>query len=538
MSDESTTPDPDPTEAPDPGDRPETAGTAREPEVEQTGIIDLHDTRAIPSASATTPTPVPPRAATQPPAGAPRPADDDDAWFDVFGGEHPTEGAGVPVRADAAWGSDRADALAEKAHRSAYAPPLPVSETPPATMTENPASAHDEDAQASPAPAAVGTAHLGPVPQAPSGGVALMDAPTPRPRRARGRLVAAVVGLCLLSGVIGGIASQVAEDRINLAGSTLPEPGPGATLRPAGSVANIAAVALPSVVTIKVDAGSDGSATGSGFVLDARGHVLTNNHVVEPGVNGDIEVVLSNGDTEKATIVGRDASYDLAVLKINRTDLKPLTLGASDKVVVGDQVIAVGAPLGLDQTVTTGIVSALNRPVQPGDPGESSYINAIQTDAAINPGNSGGPLLDMTGKVIGVNSAIARVPGTSGSSGGSIGLGFAIPSDQARRTADQLIATGKATHPVIGVDLSRTFVGDGAQVSDTPDAVTSGGPAAKAGVKAGDVIVGFEGKRIRTPDQLIVSIRSRAVGDTVSLKVQRGSQELELRMTLEADPGS
>ena len=142
----------------------------------------------------------------------------------------------------------------------------------------------------------------------------------------------------------------------------------------------------------------------------------------------------------------------------------------------------------------------------------------------------------MSGKVIGVNSAIARVPGTTGSTGGSIGLGFAIPSDQARRTADQLIATGKATHPVIGVKLDRTFSGDGAQVVDTADAVTSGGPAAKAGVQAGDVIVGFEGKRIRTPDQLIVSIRARAVGDTVSLKVQRDGKELDLQMTLEADP--
>jgi putative serine protease PepD len=346
-----------------------------------------------------------------------------------------------------------------------------------------------------------------------------------------------VVGLCLLSGVIGGVAGQLAQDRIHLAGTTLPEPGPGATQRPAGSVANIAAVALPSIVTIKVDAGSEGSATGSGFVIDGKGHVLTNNHVVEPGVNGDIEVVLSNGDTEKATIVGRDSSYDLAVLKIQRTDLTPLQLGQSDKVVVGDQVIAIGAPLGLDQTVTTGIISALNRPVTPGEGTESSYINAIQTDAAINPGNSGGPLLDMSGKVIGVNSAIARVPGTTGSTGGSIGLGFAIPSDQARRTADQLIATGKATHPVIGVQLSRTFSGDGAQVADTADAVTAGGPAAKAGVKAGDVITGFEGKRIRTPDQLIVSIRARAVGDTVNLKVQRDGKELDLQMTLEADPG-
>ena len=347
-----------------------------------------------------------------------------------------------------------------------------------------------------------------------------------------------MVGLCLLSGVIGGVAGQLPQDRIHLAGTTLPEPGPGATQRPAGSVANIAAVALPSIVTIKVDAGSEGSATGSGFVLDGKGHVLTNNHVVEPGVNGDIEIVLSNGDTEKATIVGRDASYDLAVLKIQRTGPDAAaSWRPSDKVVVGDQVIAIGAPLGLDQTVTTGIVSALNRPVTPGEAAtRASYINAIQTDAAINPGNSGGPLLDMSGKVIGVNCAIARVPGTSGSTGGSIGLGFAIPSDQARRTADQLIATGKATHPVIGVQLDRTFSGDGAQVVDTADAVTAGGPAAKAGVKAGDVIIGFEGKRIRTPDQLIVSIRARAVGDTVSLKVQRDGKELDLQMTLEADP--
>ncbi|GGM92442.1 hypothetical protein GCM10009721_17630 [Terrabacter tumescens] len=535
MSDEPTTPGPEPTAAPEPAvphDPGAVSGDefAPTPAREQTGIIDLHDTQAIPSRR------------TEPQG--------DDAWFDVFGGEHPNDGAGVPARADSAWGSDRADALAEQAHRSAYAPPAAADPaTGPAAAGAAPASGAGSPAdpiapETSGAAAAGHTAYAGPVPPGPaddpsagaSAAGTLLTAPAPARRRGRGRLGAGIVALCLLSGVIGGVAGQLVDDRVNLGGSTLPQPGPGATQRPAGSVANIAAVALPSVVTIKVDAGSQGSATGSGFVLDTKGHVLTNNHVVEPGVNGDIEVVLSNGDTEKATIVGRDTSYDLAVLKINRTDLKPLTLGASDQVVVGDQVIAVGAPLGLDQTVTTGIVSALNRPVQPGDPGEASYINAIQTDAAINPGNSGGPLLDMTGKVIGVNSAIARVPGTSGSTGGSIGLGFAIPSDQARRTADQLITTGKATHPVIGVQLNRTFSGEGAQVDDKADAVTSGGPAAKAGVKPGDVIVGFEGKRIRTPDQLIVSIRARAVGDTVSLKVQRDGKELELRMTLEADP--
>ncbi|WP_344057767.1 S1C family serine protease [Terrabacter lapilli] len=509
MSDEPRPPGPEPTPGPgqtspgDPAPSGVSSGSSAPGETpvgppepvrapEQTGIVDLHDTRAIPSSS---PYAVParaPQSGASPSGGSSTTGQpgSDDAWFDVFG-EHPSGVPGAPARADSAAGDAAGDA-----------------------------------------------AGPGGAPPSDGGAPRTDERPAPASRRGRGKLVAAVAGLCLLSGVVGGVAGQVAEDRVNLAGSTLPDPGPGATQRPAGSVANIAAVALPSVVTIKVSGGSEGSATGSGFVVDGKGHVLTNNHVVQGGVNGDIEVVLSNGDTEKATIVGRDASYDLAVLKIGRTDLTPLRLGPSDKVVVGDQVIAVGAPLGLDQTVTTGIVSALNRPVTPGDPGESSYINAIQTDAAINPGNSGGPLLDMSGSVIGVNSAIARVPGTSGSTGGSIGLGFAIPSDQARRTADQLIATGKATHPVIGVELNRTFSGDGAQVTDEPGAVTAGGPADKAGVKPGDVVVGFEGKRVRTPDQLVVSIRARAVGDTVTLKVKRGDAELELRMTLEADPGS
>ncbi len=502
MSDESTTPGPEPTRGGQPDD---------------TGIIDLQHTRPVPAG----------------PTGGP--AADDDAWFDVFGRGHPAQGAGVPARADDAWGSDRADALAEEAHRAAYAP-LAAPEPQPVTAGVGRATAGS---------AAGSEGFDWPPPS--EGPVTFTDAPeaagtpvgpggAPRRRSRRGLLVGGVVGLCLLSGVVGGVAGQVLDDRVNLAGSTLPEPGPGATDRPAGSVANIAATALPSVVTIKVD-GDEGSATGSGFVLDSKGHVLTNNHVVASSVGGDIEVVLSNGDTEKATIVGRDVSYDLAVLKIARTDLTPLQLGPSSKVVVGDQVIAVGAPLGLDQTVTTGIVSALNRPVTPGAGGdEASYINAIQTDAAINPGNSGGPLLDASGKVIGINSAIARVPGTGTASGGSIGLGFAIPSDQARRTADQLIATGKATHPVIGVNLNRTFDGDGAQVDGAADAIKPGGPAAKAGVKAGDVITGFEGKRIRTPDQLIVSIRSRAVGDTVTITVQRDGKSVDLRMTLEADP--
>jgi putative serine protease PepD len=174
--------------------------------------------------------------------------------------------------------------------------------------------------------------------------------------------------------------------------------------------------------------------------------------------------------------------------------------------------------------------------VAPGAGNETSFINAIQTDAAINPGNSGGPLLDLSGKVIGVNSAIARAPGSGSAASGNIGLGFAIPSDQARRTADQLIATGKATHPIIGVLLDRTFSGEGAKVQNSGKAVTPNGPAERAGVQPGDVIVSFEGKPVRTPDQLIVSIRARAVGDTVTLTIERDGQQRQLKMTLEAEP--
>ena len=526
---EPVTPPPDGPSGPgDPEPAPAHAPTPAE--TEHTGVIDVASTQAVPVASS-------------------RPAErgltDDDDWFDTFEPEHPAGGPSVPTRADSAWGSDRADALEEAAHVARYAPPqqpAAVSDgavtSPMSAVPASPSWAGSSFATSSGAAGEPSALPSWPAPSPDARGVpftAEPAAPAVATRTRRGPLVALIAAVALVAGVIGGVGGQLINDRVHLGGSSLPEPGPGATARPSGSVASIAATALPSVVTIKVDAGSAGSGTGSGFVIDNRGHVLTNNHVVGAAAKGgDIEVVLSNGDTEKATIVGRDVSYDLAVIKLARTDLTPLVLGESDQVVVGDQVIAVGVPLGLEQTVTTGIVSALNRPVTPGTGDEASFMNAIQTDAAINPGNSGGPLLDSAGKVIGVNSAIARVPGTTSSSGGNIGLGFTIPSDQARRTADQLIATGKATHPVIGVSLDRTYNGEGAQVIDSGNAVTANGPAAKAGVQPGDVIVGFEGKRVRTPDQLIVSIRARAVGETVTLKVQRDTKQIDLKMTLEA----
>jgi putative serine protease PepD len=355
--------------------------------------------------------------------------------------------------------------------------------------------------------------------------------------------VAAVAALIAagLGGVFGGwlgATGRVDFGSLDRTPSSIPRAGAGSTSRPEGSIANIAAKALPSVVTIKVD-GADGGGTGSGFVLDRDGHIITNNHVVASAASsGTIKVELSDGTEIDATIAGRDGSYDLAVLKTDRTDLVPLVMGASKDVVVGDQVIAVGAPLGLESSVTSGIVSALNRPVSPGGDGnQQSFINAIQTDAAINPGNSGGPLLNMAGQVIGVNSAIARVPGSTDAQSGNIGVGFSIPSDQVLKTAEQLIKTGSAQHPVIGVVLDRDFTGNGVRIlpkasSDSGPPVDPKGPAAKAGIKAGDVIIEFDGRRVTDPDDLVVAIRAKSVGDAVSMKVRRGSETISVTLTL------
>ncbi|MBM6400828.1 S1C family serine protease [Phycicoccus sonneratiae] len=369
-----------------------------------------------------------------------------------------------------------------------------------------------------------------------------LSAPEPARRRGPGwgALVGATVAAALLAGTGGGIVGGYLADRGT--GSTgrsvaAPTPGAGATTRPQGSVANIAASALPSVVTLRVE-GADGGATGSGWVYDDAGHVVTNNHVVAgAGSTEKITVVLSDGRQVSGKVVGRDASYDLAVVAVEGASLKALPVGRSADVVVGDEVIAVGAPLGLDSTVTSGIVSALDRPVTPGEQDDQSFINAIQTDAAINPGNSGGPLLDMRGQVIGVNSAIARVPGSSiGGQSGNIGVGFAIPSDQVATTVEQLIEKGKAEHPVIGVYLDSQYDGEGVRIADDgpngAPAVSRGGPADKAGLRAGDVIVAFEGKPVSDDGELVVKIRARKVGDSVKLTVRRDGNERDVTMVL------
>jgi putative serine protease PepD len=356
------------------------------------------------------------------------------------------------------------------------------------------------------------------------------------------------VGAALLAGAIGGVAGGALRDDVlessgRSSSITLPEPVKADKNRPVGAVTTVADAVLPSVVSIQVKSGTT-EGTGSGFVIDAgRGYILTNNHVVTAGgtrAASDIEVVFQDGTQVKGTVVGLDASYDLAVIRVTTKGLRQLTLGDSDEVRVGDPVIAIGAPLGLQGTVTTGIVSAKNRPVAAGQGDTPAFINAIQTDAAINPGNSGGPLVDSEGHVIAVNSAIARTPGSTGETGGNIGLGFAIPSNQARRTAQQLIRTGKAQHPIIGVALDSSYDGPGVKVTQTASAtgtapVTKGGPADRAGIKAGDVITKFNGRPMTEPDELIVAIRAQTPGDTVTLTVRSGSgSERQVKVKLSA----
>jgi len=337
--------------------------------------------------------------------------------------------------------------------------------------------------------------------------------------------------IAVLAGSLGGFLGVNAAggdlfNRAQLVSST------STIQRAPDSVAGIAQRVLPSVVSISTRTIS-GAGTGSGFVIDSSGYILTNNHVISKAAQsgGSIQVSLSDGRFYSAKVIGRDVSYDLAVLKITAPGLKALQFGDSDTIAVGDLVIAIGSPLGLTGTVTTGIISAKNRAVTAGEANsESSFINALQTDAAINPGNSGGPLVDATGAVIGVNSAIASLGTTSQL--GSIGLGFAIPINQARKTADQLIKNGVATYPVIGVSLNMNYTENGAQVSTSGRGILPGSPAEKVGLRGGDVIIEIDGKEIYSPEELIVSVRAKNVGDRVTLGFLRAGAKKTVTLTL------
>ena len=349
-----------------------------------------------------------------------------------------------------------------------------------------------------------------------------MDPVVPAPKQRSGWKAGIVAGV--VSGLVAGVGGY------QMAVYTIANPHPAITLpsassdispRAEGSISSIAAAVLPTVVSISVT-GTDGSGTGSGFVIqsnDASSYILTNHHVVS-GLSGNLKitVVFQDQSEATATIVGSDDAYDLAVLKVNEGNLPVSALGDSNEVVVGDTTIAVGSPLGVSGTVTSGIVSALDRPVTAGDASSSSFINAIQTDAAVNPGNSGGPLVNAKGQVIGVNSAIATTGSSFGGQSGSIGLGFAIPINQAKRVAEELINTGKSSHPIIGVTLDLNYTGRGAQVSG----IREGGPAVDSGLAVGDIITEIDGWKVNDGTELVVRIRSGAPGDEVVLTLDSG----------------
>jgi putative serine protease PepD len=355
--------------------------------------------------------------------------------------------------------------------------------------------------------------------------------PTQR-KGGRGKLVAGVAALVLLvGGVAGGVGGYVGQElgRSSQPVSNAldaPKPAQQTASAPAGSVEQVAQKVLPAVVQLQVSSRS-GSGEGSGIVISSDGLILTNNHVVEGAAQGgQIKVKFQDGKSADVSVVGRDPSSDLAVVKAqNVSGLPTAELGNSSDLRIGQSVVAIGSPFDLSGTVTSGIVSSLNRPVRAGgDQGsQATVLNAIQTDAAINPGNSGGPLVNMQGQVVGINSAIYSPNSSQSSQGGSVGIGFAIPIDQARRTAKELTDTGKSTQTILGVQVTDAQSG-GALVRD----VTAGGPAEKAGVKARDVITKFDDRTIDTSDALVAAVRSKAPNDKVKLTIGDRTVEVTL----------
>jgi S1-C subfamily serine protease len=348
------------------------------------------------------------------------------------------------------------------------------------------------------------------------------------------RLSVLALLVVLLVGAVGGgvgwyLTKTQDETPLLSPRTQLSEVDPGITREP-GSVADIAASVTPAVVSIEVRVGQVG-ATGSGVVIEGEdGYIVTNNHVVSgaDGVDGaEIRAVFSDGSGSPARIVGRDPASDIAVLKVEKPGLITASLGSSDDVVVGDPVVAIGSPLGLAGTVTSGIVSALDRPVRLAGEGSdtNAVISAVQTDAPINPGNSGGALVDASGAVIGINTAIASV------GGGSVGLGFAIPVDTVRDISEQLINTGEAVHSSLGLNTRSVTDGtrDGALVLN----VEPGSPADAAGLEEEDVVIGVEGEPVGSSEELVVAVDSYAPGDTITVEVVRGGRSQEFQATLE-----
>lgn len=365
--------------------------------------------------------------------------------------------------------------------------------------------------------------------------------PAAHPRRPRaGALAIGALAIAVVSAGIGGAAASLVQSNRGPVGSNAgglmagaASSIPAASL-PSGSVEQVAAKVVPSVVMLETDLGRQ-SEEGSGIILSADGLIMTNNHVVAtaakpagaPGGGGapKTTVTFSDGRTAPFTVVGADPTSDIAVVRAqNVSGLNPIAIGSSSDLRVGQLVVAIGSPLGLSGTVTTGIVSALNRPVSTtGEAGnQNTVLDAIQTDAAINPGNSGGALVNMSGQLVGVNSAIATLGADSGDAqSGSIGLGFAIPISQAKRIADELISTGKASHASLGVQVTNDKGTPGAKVIE----VVGGGAAANAGLPKGVVVIKVDDRPINSADALVAAVRSKAPGEKISLTYQEPTGE-------------
>ena len=349
------------------------------------------------------------------------------------------------------------------------------------------------------------------------------------PRRGLGAILVICLVTAMLAGGLGGTLGYVFAVRSGVGGSgrtlgAAPQEPPAAANRAPESLAGVAKQVAPSVVTVRVT-----GAIGSGFVISADGYVITNDHVVEDA-NDTMTVAFSDGSTASARLVGRDPESDIAVIKVAKSNLTPVTFGNSDQIAVGDPVLAFGSPLALVNTVTYGIVSALDRTIQAGEQGGTTrYYAAIQTDAAVNQGNSGGPLVDGAGKVIGVNSVIRSVGGTD-TEAGNIGLAFAIPINQAQRVAGEIIDTGKARRTVIGAEVASGGSG-GARLRSVEPA----GPAAAAGMKAGDVVTKIDGHVLEDGADLIAMVRKYAPGATVAVELRRGTQKVNASVVLAAD---
>ncbi|MFF0588742.1 S1C family serine protease [Streptomyces sp. NPDC003781] len=377
-------------------------------------------------------------------------------------------------------------------------------------------------------------------------GASYYQQPAPKPGRGRGGLVAGVLIAALVAGGLGGGLGYTLAKNNDEGGSTTVSASDtgGSVKRDAGTVAGVAAKALPSTVTIQAEGSNGEGGTGTGFVFDKEGHIVTNNHVVAEAVDGGkLSATFPDGKKYDAEVVGHAQGYDVAVIKLENapSDLNPLPLGDSDKVAVGDSTIAIGAPFGLSNTVTTGIISAKNRPVASSDgsaDSKASYMSALQTDASINPGNSGGPLLDAQGNVIGINSAIQSTSNGGFGTGqaGSIGLGFAIPVNQAKFVAQQLIKTGKPVYAKIGASVSLEETTNGAKLTEQgvggSDPVEKGGPADDAGLKPGDVITKLDDRVIDSGPTLIGEIWTHKPGDEVTVTYERGGKQHTTEVTL------